>query len=73
MARDAIKRLKRIEAEAAKLRARLGCSDRNEVWRTTDVRRDPKVAVSMLIDCSGSMAGEPIELARKAAACPSEC
>jgi cobalamin biosynthesis protein CobT len=52
--------------------------DLAKVWRTTDVSKEPKAAVSLLIDCSGSMksagtGGEPpIILARKAAAALSE-
>ena len=52
--------------------------DLSKVWRTIDVKKDPKVAVSLLIDCSGSMSscgpcGESrIQLARKAAAALSE-
>lgn len=52
--------------------------DLSRVWRTIDAAKDPKVAVSLLIDCSGSMSsvgscGESsIVLARKAAAALSE-
>ena len=53
--------------------------DLRNVWRALDVKKDPKVAVSLLIDCSGSMmtpAGTEgqtrIALARQAATCLSE-
>jgi len=47
-------------------------ADLSRVWRRLEVRRDPKVAVSLLLDCSGSMSGEKIALARDAACCLSE-
>jgi hypothetical protein len=57
MARDAIKRLNRIEAEAAKLRERLGCSDRNEVVWQGDVE-DRKLVVT-----ANGFGGAELELA----------
>ena len=72
----------RINADRGRLDARkahkLGLAlkgvpvDLSRVWKTIDTRKDPKVAVSMLIDCSGSMSGARIDLARKAACCLSE-
>jgi len=52
--------------------------DVSKVWRTTVESIDAKIAVSLLIDCSGSMSwaipggGTRISLARQAAACLSE-
>ena len=46
--------------------------DLSKVWRAVTVRRDPKVAVALLLDVSGSMSGEPIEVARGAAVCLAE-
>jgi cobalamin biosynthesis protein CobT len=51
--------------------------DLGKIWRTVDVRKDSKVAVSLLIDCSGSMSSgggkeAPITLARKSATALSE-
>ena len=46
--------------------------DLSRVWKSIDTRKDPKVAVSLLIDCSGSMNGHSYDLAAKAACCLSE-
>lgn len=46
--------------------------DVRRVWRTITVKKDPRVAVQLLVDCSGSMCGRKIELAMKAACCLSE-
>ena len=46
--------------------------DLSRVWRQTRSDRDPKVAVSLLIDCSGTMSGTRFELAAAAATCLSE-
>lgn len=52
--------------------------DLSKIFRTITVKKDPKVAVSLLIDCSGSMTTmgstgkTSIHLARQAAACLSE-
>jgi cobalamin biosynthesis protein CobT len=46
--------------------------DVSRVWKTITTKKDPRVAVSLLVDCSGSMSGQQIELAMKAACCLSE-
>jgi len=46
--------------------------DLTRVWRAITTRKDPRVAVSLLIDFSGSMSGPNIHLARCAAAALSE-
>ena len=51
--------------------------DVSRIWRKIDVKKDPKVAVSLLLDCSGSMtekAGDKtrIRLAQEAACALSE-
>ena len=46
--------------------------DVTRVWKTITTKKDPRVAVSLLVDCSGSMSGQQIELAMKAACCLSE-
>ena len=46
--------------------------DLSKVWRKTKSDRDPKVAISLLLDCSGTMAGTRFELAADAATCLSE-
>lgn len=53
--------------------------DLRHVWRALSVKNDAKVAMSLLIDCSGSMGGSAgssgqtrIALARQAAACLAE-
>jgi cobalamin biosynthesis protein CobT len=46
--------------------------DLSRVWKAIQTRKDPRVAVSLLIDCSGSMAGPSIKLARAASCALSE-
>jgi cobalamin biosynthesis protein CobT len=46
--------------------------DLSRVWKDIQTRKDPRVAVSLLMDFSGSMAGGNIKLARAAACALSE-
>ena len=46
--------------------------DLSKVWKRIDTTIQRNCAVSLLIDCSGSMSGAKIDLARKAACCLSE-
>lgn len=72
----------KVNAEQGRLdprnAARLGLAlkgvpvDVNRIWKTITTRKDPRVAVAMLVDCSGSMCGTKINLAMKAACCLSE-
>jgi cobalamin biosynthesis protein CobT len=57
----------KAQALVRRLALRGANADLSRVWRRLEVRRDPKVAVSLLLDCSGSMSGEKIALARAAA------
>jgi cobalamin biosynthesis protein CobT len=72
----------KVNAEQGRLdprnAARLGLAlkgapvDVSRIWKTITTRKDPRVAVTMLVDCSGSMGGKKISLAMKAACCLSE-
>ena len=46
--------------------------DVSRVWKETIERPEPRFAVSLLLDCSGSMHGKKFTLARNAACCLSE-
>ena len=65
-------RLDPRQAHRIGLALRGAAVDLSRVWRRLEVRRDPKIAISLLVDCSGSMSGDKIGLARASACCLSE-
>ena len=71
-------RINRREAYKIGMACKGVAVDISKVYQTVTVRKDPKVAVSMLIDCSGSMTQKGadgktnIKLATEAACCLSE-